>query len=65
MKSSLHWKYLGGVRMKVGEILDRLKTTYCGNVGVEYLHLQATEKKMDTVEDQPNNNQPNFPHDES
>ena len=35
--------------MKVGEILDGLKTTYCGNVESEYLHLQATEKKMDTV----------------
>ena len=43
--------YLGGVRMQVGEILDRLKKTYCGNVGVEYLHLQATEKRaLDTVE---------------
>ena len=30
--------YLGGVRMKVGEIFNRLKRTYCGNVGVEYLH---------------------------
>ena len=37
--------YLGGLRMKVGEILERLRKTYCGNVGVEYLHLQATEKE--------------------
>ena len=57
--------YLGGVRMQVGEILDRLKKTYCGNVGVEYLHLQATEKRrwiQSKIE--PNDNQPSFPHDE-
>jgi len=57
--------YLGGVRMKIGEIFDRLKKTYCGNVGVEYLHLQATEKRrwiQSKIE--PNDNQPDFPHDE-
>jgi 2-oxoglutarate dehydrogenase E1 component len=57
--------YLGGVRMQIGEIFDRLKKTYCGNVGVEYLHLQATEKRrwiQSKIE--PNNNQPNFSHDE-
>ena len=57
--------YLGGARMKVGEILERLKKTYCGNVGVEYLHLQATEKRrwiQSKIE--PNDNQPDFPHDE-
>lgn len=57
--------YLGGARMKVGEILERLKKTYCGNVGVEYLHLQATEKRrwiQSKIE--PNDNKPDFPHDE-
>ena len=57
--------YLGGVRMQIGEVFDRLKKTYCGNVGVEYLHLQATEKRrwiQSKIE--PNNNQPNFSHDE-
>ena len=57
--------YLGGLRMKVGEILERLRKTYCGNVGVEYLHLQATEKRrwiQSKIE--PNDNQPNFPHEE-
>jgi 2-oxoglutarate dehydrogenase E1 component len=51
--------------MQIGEIFDRLKKTYCGNVGVEYLHLQATEKRrwiQSKIE--PNNNQPNFSHDE-
>ena len=37
--------YLGGVRMSIGEILDRLKKTYCENIGVEYLHIQTTEKR--------------------
>ena len=37
--------YLGGVHMSMGEILERLKRTYCGNVGIEYLHLQATNKR--------------------
>ena len=37
--------YLGGVTMKVGEIIDRLRKTYCGNIGVEYLHIQETEKR--------------------
>jgi len=57
--------YLGGVRMQIGEVFDRLKKTYCGNVGVEYLHLQATEKRrwiQSKIE--PNDNQPNFSHDE-
>jgi 2-oxoglutarate dehydrogenase E1 component len=57
--------YLGGIRMQIGEIFERLKKTYCGNVGVEYLHLQATEKRrwiQSKIE--PNDNQPNFSHDE-
>jgi 2-oxoglutarate dehydrogenase E1 component len=51
--------------MQIGEIFERLKKTYCGNVGVEYLHLQATEKRrwiQSKIE--PNDNQPNFSHDE-
>ena len=57
--------YLGGVRMTMKDILDRLKKTYCGNVGVEYLHLQATDKRrwiQSKIE--PNDNQPSFSHDE-
>ena len=37
--------YLGGVIMSVRELLDRLKKTYCGSVGVEYLHIQETPKR--------------------
>ena len=65
--SEIHFtgNYLGGVRMSVGEIFERLKRTYCGSVGVEYLHIQATEKRrwiQSRIE--PNENQPSFSHDE-
>lgn len=57
--------YLGGVRMSIGEILDRLRKTYCENIGVEYLHLQTTEKRrwiQSKIE--PKLNQHSFNHDE-
>ena len=57
--------YLGGQRMSVGNLFKRLKTTYCGNVGVEYLHIQATEKRrwiQSKIE--PNECQPSFSHEE-
>jgi len=57
--------YLGGVRMSIGEVVERLKRTYCGNIGVEYLHIQATDKRrwiQSKIE--PNENQPVFSHDE-
>ena len=65
--SEIHFtgNYLGGVRMSVGEVFDRLKKTYCGNVGVEYLHIQETEKRrwiQSKIE--PNNNIPSFSRDE-
>jgi len=65
--SEVHFtgNYLGGVRMSIGEIFQRLKETYCGNVGVEYLHIQATEKRrwiQSKIE--PNLCQATFPHDE-
>ena len=28
------------------EIIDRLRTTYCGSVGVEYMHIQDPEQKQ-------------------
>ncbi len=65
--SEIHFtgNYLGGVRMSVGEVFERLKKTYCGNVGVEYLHIQETEKRrwiQSKIE--PNNNIPSFSRDE-
>jgi 2-oxoglutarate dehydrogenase E1 component len=32
--------YLGGGQMKLRDILAALRQTYCGNVGVEYMHIQ-------------------------
>ena len=65
--SEIHFtgNYLGGVRMSVAEVFDRLKRTYCGNVGVEYLHIQETEKRrwiQSKIE--PNDNLPSFSRDE-
>ncbi|HNX04493.1 MAG TPA: thiamine pyrophosphate-dependent enzyme, partial [Opitutales bacterium] len=37
--------YLGGVKMSVGDLLDRMKETYCGSIGVEYLHIQETPRR--------------------
>ena len=57
--------YLGGTRLSIGEVVERLKRTYCGNVGVEYLHIQATEKRRwIQSEIEPNENQPSFGHEE-
>ena len=28
------------------EILDRLRGTYCGSIGVEYMHIQDPEQKQ-------------------
>ncbi len=65
--SEVHFSgnYLGGVRMSIGEIFDRLNKTYCRNVGIEYLHIQATDKRrwiQSKIE--PTLNQPTFLHDE-
>jgi 2-oxoglutarate dehydrogenase E1 component len=35
--------YLGGGQRKLRDIIASLRETYCGKVGVEYLHLQDTE----------------------
>ncbi|MGF1449031.1 MAG: 2-oxoglutarate dehydrogenase E1 component [Opitutales bacterium] len=37
--------YLKGGPMSVADLLDRLSTTYCGPIGVEYLHIQETPKR--------------------
>lgn len=31
--------------MKLGELLDALKQTYCGPIGAEYMHITSTEEK--------------------
>ena len=35
--------YLNGGDMPLSEIVRNLRTTYCGHVGVEYLHIQDTD----------------------
>lgn len=53
--------YLGGVSMKVGELLKRLQKTYSGTIGVEYLHIQETVKRRWLqAKMEPNCNQPDF-----
>jgi len=36
----------GGSVQTLREILDRLKTTYCGSIGVEYTHVQDPGRKL-------------------
>jgi 2-oxoglutarate dehydrogenase E1 component len=35
--------YLNGGQMRLRDIIDNLKKTYCGRIGVEYIHIQDTE----------------------
>ncbi len=35
--------YLGGGQMKLRDIITNLRRTYCGHVGVEYMHIQDLE----------------------
>ncbi|MFY8274962.1 2-oxoglutarate dehydrogenase E1 component [Pseudoalteromonas sp. SSDWG2] len=35
----------GGDMMKLGDLYQALKTTYCGSVGAEYMHITSTEEK--------------------
>jgi len=37
--------YMGGVTLSVREMFRRLKATYCGSIGVEYLHMQETPRR--------------------
>ena len=53
--------YVGGVFgfewVRIGELFDALRATYCGNVGLEYMHITDTEErrflqdKFETPED--------------
>ena len=53
--------YLGGTFMTVPTLLDRLKRTYCGHVGCEYIHIQETPKRRwIQARIEPNDNQPVF-----
>jgi 2-oxoglutarate dehydrogenase E1 component len=37
--------YLGGIETTVEDLINRLRATYCGNVGVEYVHIQEARKR--------------------
>jgi 2-oxoglutarate dehydrogenase E1 component len=37
--------YLSGGRMKLRDIVAALRETYCGSIGVEYVHMQDTEQR--------------------
>ena len=53
--------YLDGGQMRLADLIACLKQTYCGPIGVEYLHIQETEIRrwlQDAME--PRRNQPNF-----
>src|SRR3954468_5325340 len=36
---------LGQETLTLGEIIDRMRTTYCDTVGVEYMHIQDPEQR--------------------
>lgn len=53
--------YLHGGRMKLRDIVASLRETYCGSVGVEYVHIQDTEQRRWLQERmEPNRMKPNF-----
>lgn len=51
--------FLGGLTMKGREIFDRLEQTYCGPIGVEYMHITDSAKRawlqshMESIANQP------------
>ena len=46
----------------VGAVLDALKETYCGSIGVEYMHIQNLEARTWLAERiEPNHNRPDLP----
>jgi 2-oxoglutarate dehydrogenase E1 component len=55
--------YLGGGQMTLRDVIANLRLTYCGHVGVEYMHIQDVDvrtwlqQRMET-----SRNQPDFSH---
>ena len=53
--------YLDGGQMRLADIIACLRQTYCGPIGVEYLHIQDTEvRRWLQARMEPRRNQPNF-----
>ena len=53
--------YLGGGQMKLSDIIAAVRQTYCGHIGVEYMHIQDVEVRhwlRDRMES--SRNQPSF-----
>lgn len=54
--------YLDGTRTSLRTLIANLEKTYCGTIGVEYLHIQETpERRWLQAAIEPNFNQPAFP----
>jgi 2-oxoglutarate dehydrogenase E1 component len=41
----LHHRFLGLEKAKLREIVQALRETYCGSIGVEYMHITSAEEK--------------------
>jgi 2-oxoglutarate dehydrogenase E1 component len=53
--------YLAGGQMKLGQLVENLRRSYCGHIGVEYVHIQETEVRRWLQERmEPTCNQPRF-----
>jgi 2-oxoglutarate dehydrogenase E1 component len=53
--------YLSGGQMKLRQLVENLRQTYCGRIGVEYVHIQETEVRRWLQERmEPGCNQPRF-----
>ncbi len=53
--------YLGGGQMKLRDVITSLRQTYCGHVGVEYMHIQDMDVRQWLQQKmEPGRNQPAF-----
>ncbi len=56
--------YLGGGQMKLRDVIAELRRTYCGHVGVEYMHIQDVDvrawlqERMEASRNQPEFSKP-------
>jgi 2-oxoglutarate dehydrogenase E1 component len=56
--------FLGGKRMTVRELVDRMRRIYCGTTGIEYLHIQETpERRWLQTKIEPQEDIEHFDHD--
>jgi len=56
--------YLGGGQLKLRDVIAQLRLTYCGHIGVEYMHIQDMDirgwlqDRMETTRNQPQFSKP-------